>query len=359
MRRLDPGLSVRETGGPRVSTIVPARNEERGIEEAVRSHLSQDYPDLEVIVVDDRSSDGTGAILERLARENRRLTVVPGVEPPEGWLGKPHALYEGASKASGDLLLFADADVRYAPAAVSEAVGLLEAKRLDLLAFFPRLELSGFWENVLMAYLPVSYFFGPAFLLNSDRQRRFAAGAGAGMLVRASVYRAAGGHEALRSSMIDDLHLATRVRRAGGRCRMVRADERLRLRMYRGFREIVDGFSKNMAYVFEGGMGLFLAFSTAFSFVAWSLPALALLAAAAGAPVPASDLGWAAVAVALMLAGRVGIALFLRYPIWPALTHPFMAIVWIGITARSLAWRFLRREVRWRGRRYPAAAARF
>jgi chlorobactene glucosyltransferase len=358
MWRLDPSRPM-PGRPPSVSTVVPARDEERGIEEAVRSHLAQDYPDHEVIVVDDRSTDGTARILSRLAAEDPRLRVIAGVEPPAGWLGKPHALFQGARAARGELLLFADADVRYAPDALRQAVALLEERGLDLIALFPRLEMRGFWENVLMAYLPVSYFFGPAFLLNSDRQRRAAAGAGAGMLIRAEAYRAAGGHEALRASVIDDLHLATRIRRAGGRCRMVRADRVMRLRMYRGFREIVDGFTKNIAYVFEGAWGFFLGISTAYSFVAWSLPAVVLGASAFGAPVPRADVLLAAAGVALMLAARVGVALFLDYPLWPALTHPFMAAVWIGIMARSFAWRFLRREMRWRGRTYPAATARF
>jgi chlorobactene glucosyltransferase len=358
MRRLDPSRRI-PARPPLVSTVVPARNEERGIEEAVRSHLAQDYPRHEVIVVDDRSDDATGTILARLAAENPRLTVVSGVEPPAGWLGKPHALYQGAQAAHGDLLLFSDADVRYAPGAVREIVALLEEDRLDLVALFPRLEMHGFWENVLMAYLPVSYFFGPAFLLNSDRQRRFAVGAGAGMLVRASAYRTAGGHEAIRDSVIDDLHLASRVRRAGGRCRMVRADRSMRLRMYRGLREIVDGFTKNMAYVFEGAWGLFLGATTVLTTLAWSLPAAVLVARALGAPVPQVDVVVAAIGLGLIVLARAGIAIFLGYPLWPALTHPFMAIVWVGILFRSLAWRFLRREMRWRGRTYPASSARF
>ncbi len=355
-RQAPAGSSARR---PPVSTVVPARDEERGIEGAVRSHLSQDYENLEVIVVDDRSSDRTPEILARLAKEDARLTVVTGVEPPDGWLGKPHALFEGTSRASGEILLLADADVRYEPSAVSDAVALMESRGFDFLALFPRLEMKGFWENVLMAYLPVSYFFGPAFLLNSDRQRRFAAGGGAGMVVRTSAYRAAGGHEALRASVIDDLHLATRVRRAGGRCRMVRADGHLRLRMYRGFREIYDGFTKNMAYVFEGWAGAFLALATAFSFLAWSLPLIVLAARGLGAEVPGRDVLWAAVALGLAVLGRIAVALFLRYPIWPAFTHPFMAAVWAAITVRSLSWRFLRRELRWRGRTFPASLARF
>jgi chlorobactene glucosyltransferase len=351
-----PGSGSRR---PRISVVIPARDEERDIEAAVRSHLAQDYPDFEVLVVDDRSTDATPAILARLCAADRRLHVIAGIEPPEGWLGKPHAVFQGTSRATGELLLLADADVHYGPAAMATAVDLLESKKLDLLAFFPRLEMRGFWENVLMPNLAASYFFGPAFLFNSDRQRRFAAGGGAGMLIRASAYQAAGGHAALRGSVIDDLHLATRVRRAGGRCRMVRSDEHVSLRMYRGFREIYDGFTKNLAWVFEGWMGAALAFGAAFSFLAWTLPAAVLLAWAFGAPAARADLLWAALGVTLAVAARGGVSLVLGYPVWPALTQPFMAVVWSAITVRSFAWRFLRREVLWRGRRFPAARAGF
>jgi chlorobactene glucosyltransferase len=339
--------------------VIPARNEERDIEAAVRSHLAQDYPNLEVIVVEDRSTDGTAGILVRLRAEDPRLEVVPGVEPPAGWLGKPHAVFQGARRARGEYLLFADADVFYAPTAVSEAVALCEGRRLDLLAFFPQLEMRGFWENVLMPYISLSYFFGPAFLINSDAQRRFAAGGGAGMLVRAASYRAAGGHEALRDSVIDDIHLAIRVRRAGGRCRMVLADDRVRLRMYHGFREVFDGFTKNIAYAFEGWLGASLAIMTAFTFVASTVPVFVLVAYAAGLAVPGRDVALAGLAVGVTVLARSGLALFLRYPMWAALTQPLTAVVWAAMMARSFAWRFLRREVLWRGRRFHASRAGF
>lgn len=347
------------TPRPRISVVVPARNEERDIEKAVRSLLAQDYPDFEVIVVDDRSTDSTGAILERLAAEDPRLKVVRGAEPPPGWLGKPHALFQGAARARGDLLLFADADVVFAPAALTQAAAELDAERLDLLALFPKIAMSGFWENVLLPYLAVSYFFGPAFWINSDRQKRAAAGAGAGMLMRAAAYRAAGGHESIRASVIDDMGLAIRVRRSGGRCRMAMADDLMRLRMYRGFREVVDGFTKNMAFVFEGRMGAFLVFSTFFTFVAWTLPAAVLLAAAAGLPVDPSTVRWSALAYGLTAATRAAMGFYLGYPLWSAFTQPLTALVWMGITIRSLAWRFVRRELVWRGRAYDATRAGF
>ena len=344
---------------PRVSVVIPARNEARDIEAAVRSHLGQDYPDLEVIVVDDRSTDATPEVLARLAAADARLRVVRGVEPPPGWMGKPHALFQGVALAGSDLVLLADADVRYEPSALREAVEFLASRRLDLITFFPRVEMNGFWENVLMPYLAAAYMYGPAFVINSDVQKRFAAGGGSGMLVRRDALEAAGGYEALRESVIDDIGLAIRVRRSGGRCRMVLADDRVRIRMYRGFREVVDGFTKNIAYVFEGWTGAFLALSTVFSWVAWTLPLVVLVAALAGAPVPAVDTALAAIALALAVVARIALALFLGYPLWPAATHPLLATVWMGITARSFSWRFFRRRVLWRGRHYDAARARF
>ena len=329
------------------------------MEDAVASHLAQDYPDFEVIVVDDRSSDATPGILERLSRRDSRLRVVRGVEPPGGWLGKPHALHQGAECATGEILLFADADVRYAPSALRESVAFLEARKLDLIAFFPRLEMRGFWENVLMPYLPASYFFGPAFLVNSDAQKLLAAGGGAGILVRGTAYRASGGHEALRNSVIDDIHLATRVRRAGGRCRMVLADDLVAVRMYHGFREVFDGFTKNFAYVFSGWTAIPLLLTTCLLFAVSIAPVAVLAAAGLGAPVALPNLVLAAVALGLGVLLRCGLAAILGYPQWTALTQPLMAAVWIAIAARSLAWRFVRREVLWRGRRYDATRARF
>ena len=281
------------------------------------------------------------------------------MEPPPGWLGKPHALFQGAARARGDLLLFADADVVFAPTALSHAAAELEAERLDLLALFPRVVMSGFWENVLLPYLAVSYFFGPAFWLNSDRQKRAAAGAGAGMLLRSAAYRAAGGHEAIRASVIDDMGLAIRVRRSGGRCRMAMADDLMRLRMYRGFREVFDGFTKNLAFVFEGRMSALLLFSTLFTFVAWTLPAVVLVAAAAGAAVPWAVVGASVFAYGLTAATRAAMGLYLGYPFWSAFTQPLTALVWMAIALRSLTRRFLHRELVWRGRRYDAARARF
>src|SRR5688572_4214289 len=222
---------------PRVSVVIPARNEEAGVESAVRSHLAQDYPELEVIVVDDRSADRTPEILRRLAAEDPRLTVVAGIEPPAGWLGKPHALFLGARAATGEILLFADADVRYQKRALREGVAVLGDRRLDLLAFFPRFENRGFWENVLMPFLSIAVFLGFGFLALS-RRIPLAMGAGAGNLVRRRAYEAVGGHGAIRNSVVDDVRLAVTLKRAGFRVGAFRAEERVAVRMYRRLRPL-------------------------------------------------------------------------------------------------------------------------
>jgi chlorobactene glucosyltransferase len=344
---------------PRLSIIVPARNEERQIGRAVSSFLAQDYPDYEVIVVNDRSTDRTGAILASLPDPARRLRIIEGAPVPPGWLGKPHALAQGARAAAGDFLLFVDADVVYHHRTLREAVATLEALHADFLCIGPRMESRGFWENVLMPYVMWAFFAGPGFLANRDRPNLFAAGGGAGNLIRRKAYEAIGGHERLKDSVVDDVRLAFAARAAGFRTRAVRAEDRVSVRMYEGFREVCDGFTKNIAYCFEGLLGLLLALVTAATIVFAVAPPAVLLAAALGIPVAPGDLALAGAATTLMFVTRLLLAAFLGDPLWPSLTHPLMVLVWAGIIGRSLYYRIVRRRLSWRGREFDARAARF
>ncbi len=344
---------------PSVSVVIPARNEERSVEAAVRSHLAQEYPDFEVIVVEDRSADRTGEILTRLARENPRLTVFPGSDPPPGWLGKPHALWLGAQQARGRVLLLADADVVYHPKALAEAVTLMEETGADLIAVLPRFEARGFWENVLMPFVPTAYYLGAGFLLNRDRPRWIGSGAGAGSLVRRAVYDAVRGHEALKDSVIDDVRLGLNVRRAGYRTRAVRAEDRISVRMYYGFREVVVGFTKNLAYVFEGVLGVAMGALSVLTVLVGLAPVVALAGALGGASISSSDLLIAAAAYGLAVLARLAMGRALKDPLWPAFLHPISSAVWAGIIGRSLFHRIIRRRLTWRGREFDARAARF
>ena len=359
---MTPRLSraaARPGPAPRVSVVVPARDEERLIGAAIRSHLAQNYPDFEVLVVNDRSTDRTGAILEALALENPKLRIISGSDPTPGWLGKPHALWLGARESSGEVLLFADADVRYDPRCLREAVAFLEGRRVDFLALLPRMEAEGFWENVLMPYIIGAFFAGPGILANLDRPRWLAAGGGAGNMIRRDAYEAIGGHEALKASVVDDVALALRVKRSGFLARAVRAEDRVTVRMYRGFREVWDGFGKNVAYLFQGFTGAVLLLLTMFWFAVNIVPPAVLLSALLGAQVSRLDLALAVWGTALPILARVVLAAALGDPLWPSFTHPIMAAVWAGITCRSLFQRIVLRRLTWRGREFDARGARF
>lgn len=358
-----PRLSRQASGplkdpAPRVSIVIPARDEAADIERTVGSHLAQDYPDFHVVVVDDRSQDGTAEIVAAIAREDPRVTLVRGVEPPAGWLGKPHALWQGARVADGDLILFADADVRYEPRALSEAVAVMRNRGLDLLAFFPRLEARGFWENVLMPYLAVAVFLGLGFLARV-RRCPIALGAGAGNLIRRRTYDAVGGHAALRDSVVDDVRLAGTVKRAGFPVAAFRAEDRVFVRMYEGFRGVWNGFTKNVAWVYTGFGGLLLFALTVVLLAISIAPAVVLLVAAAGVAIPKSDVLLATAIFASSVVLRLTLAAILGSPLWPAPTHPIMTAVWAGLMGRSLFQRFIRRRLTWRGREFDARRARF
>jgi hypothetical protein len=221
------------------------------------------------------------------------------------------------------------------------------------------MEARGFWENVLMPCVMWAFFVGPGFLANRDRPRLFAAGGGAGNLIRREAYEALGGHETLRDSVVDDVRLALAAKRAGFRTRAVRAEDRASVRMYEGFREVCDGFTKNIAYCFSGPLGLLLALVTAATIVFAVAPPAVLLAAAAGIPVAADDVVLAGAATAILLGTRLLLAAVLGDPFWPSLTHPLMVFVWAGIIGRSLYYRIVRRRLSWRGREFDARAARF
>ncbi|HXY37366.1 MAG TPA: glycosyltransferase, partial [Planctomycetaceae bacterium] len=178
---------------PKVSIIVPARDEAAKIEAAMRSKLAVDYPDFELIAVDDRSQDATGSILDRLATEDPRLSVLHVDSLPDGWLGKSHAMHQAALRATGQYLLFTDADVFFAPDILRKAVRLCEGRGLDHVTLAPHLECGGFFEKVLHAYFFVLLCIGAQPWLVRTPLRMSYLGMGAFNLVRRAAYERCGG----------------------------------------------------------------------------------------------------------------------------------------------------------------------
>ena len=358
--RLQPRTLEHE---PLVSVVIPARNEEHAIGRTVRALLAQTYRNLEIIVVDDQSSDGTAAVVGEIAATDPRLTLVHGEHPPSGWLGKPWALHQGSLRAKGELLFFVDADVFYAPPAVGAIVARMQKSGARLVTIFPNFEMRGFWENVGMTHLAFAgYVMVPTWFSNRTRHPSFGIGAGAGNLVQRDAYLEADGHVALHQAVVDDIALARLIRAAGGRTEVVRAEEMVSVRMYHGRRSIVEGFTKN-AFTAFGGSLWFLPLIVAFLFVInvfpYALLVSALFHAVRGmSPSPAEWLGCGAVALITIV--RVILFARLRYRLDNAVfLHPVSALFIGYVYLRSAWFTGVRRQVLWRGRTYDAADTRF
>ncbi|PLY01616.1 MAG: glycosyl transferase [Desulfuromonas sp.] len=230
---------------PRVSVIVPARNEERNIGAALAAMQQLDYPDLELILVNDRSDDATASIMDAIAKDDPRMQVVHVTELPAGWLGKNNALWLGAARASGELLLFTDADIVMAPSLIRRAVAYLVSEKVDHLVVTPRMEMPG-------RLLPM---FGLTFMLvfamftrpwkARDPKSRAHIGIGAFNLVRAESYRACGGHEAIRLRPDDDLKLGKLIKKNGFAQDIVAGPDFMSVEWYSTVGEVVRGLEKN------------------------------------------------------------------------------------------------------------------
>ena len=335
-----------------VSVIIPARNEAANIERCVRSVLQSTYQPLEVVVVDDRSSDGTGGIAEWIATSPEargRLRVLHGAELPEGWFGKPWALVQGYRAASGDLLLFADADTWQDPDLIPRAVTALRNEHVDLVSVLPRQEMLTFWERLVQphVFFALQARVGDLRRVNRTRVVWNAIANGQFILTNRVAYEAIGTHAAVKDTVAEDVALAQRYVSRGRDIFLLHAEEFMRTRMYRSLGEIIEGWSKNLALGAPLMMPPLLLMRQVLPYVMW-LPVLAWI----GPP-----LGWLAfrwdftlLAMAASLLTWLEVYRREQAPVWYALLYPLGASVVAYIMLRS-AWRG-RRRIEWKGRVY-------
>ncbi len=331
---------------PKVSVVVPARDEAERIEEALRSLARMDYPNLEVIAVDDRSGDGTGAIMDRVAAEEPRVEVLHVTSLPEGWLGKCHAMDVGARRATGEILLFTDGDVVFAPDILRLAVRYLDGRRLDHLALMPGLIPGGYWEDALKIFFSMVFLWGlKAWAVDSPSKDLYV-GIGAFNLVRRAAYEGFGGHEALRLEVADDLMLGKRIKQAGYRQEALIAPSHMRLRWLTGVRGIVLGLEKN-GFAAIGYSIPFLLFVTAFMVCLYVVPYLGILFFR-----DARIIGY--VATVLLMHGTYGyFASFHRNGWLTAPALPVAAFLYLFTLWRSAVLTLRRKGVVWRDTFYP------
>jgi len=264
-----------KTDPPRVSVVIPACNEAVKIEQALLSILNQDYPDLEIIVIDDRSTDATGDILDRMADDYPRWQVIHKTELPPKWLGKNHALHVGAGLATGELLLFTDADVVMKPSTISRAVTFMQVERLDHLALGIEIRMPG-WFLRLFAGAFTLYFslYARPWKARDPRSKMFV-GIGAFNMIRTAAYRAIGGHEKIRMRPDDDMKLGKLIKRAGFSQDVAFGRDLAYVEWYSSVKEVIVGLLKNgfagveysIAGIIGGAIAQFILF-------VWPYPAL-------------------------------------------------------------------------------------
>lgn len=352
-----PRFPPPQSDAPLVAVLVPARNEKANIEACLLSLLAQGYPNYQVWVYDDASMDRTREIASRIAAgSGGRLRVVEGhLDPPQGWLGKAHAcnqLYAAMrERTNPDYVLFTDADVTFEPDTLGRAVGAARQLDAGLLSIFP-MQITGSLAERLAVPLLLHwtvYTFLPLPLAHSQRSSSaFAAANGQFMLFRRETYEAFGGHEAVRSHILEDVALARATKRVGYRAILADGGALVRTRMYRGAREVWDGYSKN-AYAFFGYSPLFLVVGV-----------LALAALYVG-PVVFMALGalsgdWllfslAAAQYILVVAARLLLSFRFGYRVLDAFLHPVAIAYVIAIELNSMRWTLTGKSA-WKGRSY-------
>lgn len=348
--RLDDYAPTSE--GPPLSVVIPARNESRNIEACVRSVLASAYRPLEVIVVDDQSTDGTAEAVARLASDpavGGRVRLVRGAPLPDGWFGKPWALAQGYEHAAGAVLVFTDADTRHTPELIPRAYAVLRREQVDLVSVVPRQVMESFWERVVQPQMFVALQTRVGDLRRVNRTRRAwdAIANGQFMLTTREAYEAVGTHAAVRDSVAEDMALAQTYVRRGRDLFLLHAPGAMRTRMYRSLREIVEGWSKNLAVGVPLTMPPIPLLRRAAPYLMW-LPALFWIVP----PIAWLTTGAAAAALACALSLATWIVVYReeRGPPVYAVLYPLGALVVALIMMRS-AVRGGRR-VEWRGRVY-------
>lgn len=344
---------------PKVSVCIPARNEENNIRRCVEAVLRQDYPNLEVIVLDDRSTDSTSKILHDVKEQAPSLHIISGSDLPEGWAGKPHALYQAANVAHGEWLCFVDADTFLAPNSLSSVFAKAIETKADLFTVMTRQILGSFWERTVMPLVMTALSVGFSPRKVNDPTRRDAVANGQFIFIKRSIYDLIGGHERIKDQIVEDKALSENVKWNGHRLVVADGRQVVSTRMYTSLASMWEGWTKNIylglrdhpSLLLLGAFGATLALIAALFLPVWPL---------LGGIWFFNNGGWMSLVVIAQALIVWGYLIFIRAIIagemgisrWYAFATPLGAGVFAAMMLTS-AWKVVSGQgVTWRGRRY-------
>ncbi len=325
---------------PKLSVLIPARNETAVIGQTIRALLRQTYRNFELILLDDQSDDGTGAVATAAANDDARFRLLSGAPLPPGWLGKNWACHQLSQAATGEYLLFADADVRWAPEALAALLALALSEQADLLTVWPTQQTETWAERLVVPLMSLAILgYLPIVPVHYTNLPAFAAANGQCLLFRRGAYEQVGGHTAVHRNVIEDVALAKTIKSHGLRLRMADGNRLVSCRMYQSWPEVRAGFAKNIL-AGHGGSVPFLLLSTLFHWLVFLFPWFWFVATLDYWPL---GLGLAGVVL------RGGTAVFTRQRPLDALLMPLSVLLMSRIAFQSIQWQ-RRGTAEWKGR---------
>jgi glycosyltransferase involved in cell wall biosynthesis len=331
---------------PRISILFAARDEAEKLPAALQTLLELDYPNLEIIAADDRSTDSTPQILKACAAKDARLRVVRINVLPAGWLGKTHGLQEAYEVSTGEWLLFTDADVQLRPDTLRRAISLVAKHNFDHLTLLCSLQMKGFWEKVTLTFFALGFHLMANPHAASNPRSGSYMGVGAFQLVRRAAYEAIGTHRRLALEVVDDMKLARNFKIGGFRSCVALGTEFVTVRWHEGFGNIIRGVTKN--FFAAAGYSIAMVTTQALVIIFGNLLPFLALPFLRGLPQLC-----AAIAVSIALCFHAGVALLMSVSPLYALTHPIGAILFDYMLLRSTAITLWQGGVRWRDTFYP------
>src|SRR5215213_3738646 len=347
------------TEAPLISVCVPARNEARNIRACVEAILAQDYPNVEVIVLEDRSTDGTPEILRQLSAQSDKLKVIRGSDLPKGWAGKPHALFQASAIAGGTWLCFVDADTFLSPAALSSCYAKAIETNADMFTIMTLQVLGSFWEKAVMPIVMTALSVGFSPRRVNDPNSKDAIANGQFILIKRSVYDSIGGHESVKDQIVEDKAISEQVKWSGHRLIVANGYPVARTRMYTSLPEMWEGWTKNIylglsdqpSLMMLGVFGAFILMVAALVLPLWPLLGL-LWYSRGGSWLALTVIAESLVLWAIVIQARARVATGMGISPGYALTLPLGAAVFAAMMFSS-TWKVLSGQgVTWKGRIY-------
>ena len=337
---------------PRISVLIPARNEENKIGPCVTSLLEQDYCNYQVIVLNDNSTDRTAEILADLQSKSSRLKVIQGKLLPHGWLGKHWACHQLYQAADGEYLLFTDSDTLHTPHTLTNAAAAMEGEKADMISIIPRHILGSLPEKMVMPFFALGVFaLMPIFSSLRPWSTKLQSASGKLMMFRRQVYEGCGGFEGIRQNVLDDLELPQQIQKAGFRYRLFDGTDNVSCRMYHSFKEVHEGLSKNMFASFQYNLASFLLTWLCILYAAWE-PVIVLLVYRFPSYPPTLSYSLAIICIIGILSLCAVYGRRFKFPLYIILLYP-LSFTLMGAISTSSMILTLSGHATWKDRKMP------